>query len=166
VLSICVWVFVKLVVPGCGQGVFGVHSFLLLPLLDRNPTSRIFPITPLWQAQKQQRTWPVSYGFLALSGRISPVPCPKFSKTKQPSYFCCSKHCALLFILVSRRMYVSLSNDKCLACHSKTLNLEIIFRPSFVYYSTKTMTIVQRNNRHINQISTSYKKKTNSYIIS
>jgi len=60
---------------------------------------------------------------------------------------------------------MSLSNDKCLACHSRTVKVEILFRRLFVYYSTKATMIVQRNNRHITQISTSY-NIPNSHIIS
>jgi hypothetical protein len=74
------------------------HLLLLRHLLHRNPTCRIFPITPLRQAHTHSKyPWPHSCEFLALTGRFSYVHCPQNSQTKKQSLFRCSEHSAQLF---------------------------------------------------------------------
>ena len=77
----------------------------------------------------QQTPWPLSYCFLA--------PCQLFPQNKQPLHYrCCTRWTVLLFLLKSCRLHMSLSIDKCLVCHSRTVKAENLSRHLFVFYST------------------------------
>jgi hypothetical protein len=62
-----------------------------------------------------------------------------FSQNKQPLYYrCCTRFALLLFILKPCILYMSLSVDRWLAGHSRTVKVEILSRHLFVFYVTKS----------------------------